>query len=169
MYNNPYYTQITLDRINAQMAELEKMKQQLSQPMPQPTNLTQNFQLAPNNREVIKYANNIEEVQKEVIVGDTPFFSKDMSIVWVKNANGNIKTYELSEMTFKDGKDLQIDLLQSQIDELRKEVKQNERNISNASSTKNATDTKRNDEPTRKTVEDDEPTSVSKVSRSKKE
>ena len=60
MYNNPYMPysqQPTLDRINAQMAELEKMKEQLQKPIPQPTNLTQNFQLAPTNREVIKYAN----------------------------------------------------------------------------------------------------------------
>ena len=52
MYNNPYMNnynqQATVDRINAQMNELEKMKQQLQQPIQQPTNLTQNFQLTPN-------------------------------------------------------------------------------------------------------------------------
>ena len=60
MYNNPYNAynqQANLERINSQIAELEKIKQQLSQnPMPQATNLTQNFQLAPANNNSIKYA-----------------------------------------------------------------------------------------------------------------
>ena len=85
------------------------MKQQIpQQPIPQATNLTQNFQLAPTNREVIKYASSMEEVQKDMVIGDTPYFSKDMSVVWVKNTKGEIKTYELNEIVPKDEKDLQI-------------------------------------------------------------
>ena len=55
MYNSPYMpynNQSALDRINTQMAELEKMKEQLQKPVQQPTNLTQNFQIAPTNREI---------------------------------------------------------------------------------------------------------------------
>lgn len=129
MYNNPYMPynqQPTIDRINAQMAELEKMKEQLQKPVPQPTNLTQNFQLAPANREVIKYANSMEEVQREMVVGDTPYFSKDMSVVWIKNTKGEIKTYELNEIIAKDDKDLKIEYLQAQIYELKKEMRRNE-------------------------------------------
>ena len=131
MYNNPYMPynqQPTLDRINAQMAELEKMKEQLQKPIPQPTNLTQNFQLAPTNREVIKYANSMEEVQREMVVGDTPYFSKDMSVVWIKNTKGEVKTYELNEIVAKDDRDLKIEYLQAQIYELKKEMKKNESN-----------------------------------------
>ena len=129
MYNNPYMPynqQPTIDRINAQMAELEKMKEQLQKPIPQPTNLTQNFQLAPTNREVIKYANSMEEVQREMVVGDTPYFSKDMSVVWIKNTKGEVKTYELNEIVAKDDRDLKIEYLQAQIYELKKEMKKNE-------------------------------------------
>lgn len=126
MYNNPYISaynpQSSIDRINAQMAELEKMKTQLQQPMQPPTNLTQNFQIAPTNREVIKYANNIEEVQRDMVIGDTPYFAKDMSVVWVKNTKGDIKTYELTEIIPKDSKDLMIENLQAQLDEMRKEI-----------------------------------------------
>lgn len=129
MYNNPYINsynqQMTVDRINAQMNELEKMKQQLQQPMQQPTNLTQNFQLAPTNRDVIKYASSMEEVQRDMVIGDTPFFSKDMSVVWVKNTKGEIKTYELTEIIPKDERDLLIESLQMQVTELRKEIKEN--------------------------------------------
>lgn len=123
MYNNPYMNsynpQMTIDRINEQMNELNKMKQQLQQPTQQPTNLTQNFQIAPNNRETMKYASSMEEVQREMVIGDTPFFSKDMSIVWIKNAKGEIKTYELNEIIAKDDKDIQIELLQAQINEMK--------------------------------------------------
>lgn len=135
MFNNPYmpvYNQQTnIDRINTQIAELEKMKTQMQQPV-QPTNLTQNFQLAPTNRDVIKYATSIDEVQRDMVIGDTPFFSKDMSVVWIKNTKGEIKTYELNEIVPKDAKDIQIEYLQSQIEELRKEMKKNDANVTGA-------------------------------------
>lgn len=124
MYSN-YTTQDNIERINNQISQLENMRKQLQQPIQQPTNLTQNFQLAPN-REVIKYANNIDEVNKDVVIGDTPFFSRDMSVVWIKNSNGEIKTYELNEVVLKDEKDMKIDFLMAQIEELKKEMKINE-------------------------------------------
>lgn len=131
MYNNiygaNYNPQASLDRINTEMAQLEKMKEQLQRPMQQPTNLTQNFQISPVNREVIRYANSMDEVQRDLVMGDTPYFSRDMSVVWIKNTKGNIKTYELKEIVQKDEKDLLIDSLQLQIEELRKEIKSNEK------------------------------------------
>lgn len=122
MFNNPYMNsynpQMTIDKINEQMNELNRMKQQLQQPQ-QPTNLTQNFQIAPTNREVIRYANSMEEVQRDMVIGDTPYFSKDMSVVWIKNTKGDIKTYELTEIIAKDDKDIQIEMLQAQINEMK--------------------------------------------------
>lgn len=151
MYGN-YLTnpQVSLDRINAQINELEKMKQQMQQPVQAPTNLTQNFQIAPSNRDVIKYANSMDEVSRDLVMGDTPYFSKDMSVVWVKNTKGEIKTYELNEIIPKDEKDIKIELLLAEIQELKKEVK-NEY-ITNV------------DEP----VEDDEPTGITTISKSTK-
>ena len=158
MYNNPYMpynSQSAIDRINNQMAELEKMREQLQKPVQQPTNLTQNFQIAPTNREVIKYANSIEEVQRDMVIGDTPYFSKDMSVVWIKNTKGEIKTYELNEIVPKDNKDIQIEYLQAQIEELKKEMKRNEStNVINESITKS--------------IESEEPTDVSTISKSTK-
>lgn len=159
MYNNnPYITnynpQLSIERINAQMAELEKMKQQLQQPVqqPTPTNLTQNFQLAPTNREVIRYANSMEDVQRDMVIGDTPYFAKDMSVVWIKNTKGEIKTYELNEIVSKDDKDLKIEYLQAQIEELRKGMKYNEPNTNIDKSTTNA-------------IESEEPANVSTISK----
>lgn len=128
-YLNPTYNaQANIDRINAQMAELEEMKKRLQQPPQQqmPTSLTQNFQLAPTNREIIRYAGSLEEVQRDMVIGDTPYFSKDMSVVWIKNTKGDIKTYELTEIVPKDEKDIKIDFLMAQIEELKKGMSKNE-------------------------------------------
>lgn len=158
MYNNPYINaynpQITIDKINAQMNELEKMKQQIQQPVqpPMPTNLTQNFQISPTNRDVIKYASSMEEVQRDMVIGDTPYFSKDMSVVWIKNTKGEIKTYELNEIVPKDEKDLKIEYLQAQIEELKKGMNKNE-------SRANV------NESTTISVESEESTNVSNVSK----
>lgn len=133
MYNNPYMLntynhQMNVDRIDDQINQLQALKKQMQQPVQQPTNLTQNFQLAPQTRDVIKYANSIDEVQRDMVIGDTPYFSKDMSIVWIKNTKGEIKTYELTEIIPKDNKDLQIEYLQAQIEELKKGMNTNESN-----------------------------------------
>lgn len=172
MYNNPYMnvynSQATVDRINAQMNELEKMKQQLQQPVQQPTNLTQNFQLAPTNRDVIRYANSIDEVRRDMVIGDTPYFSKDMSVVWIKNTKGDIKTYELNEIIPKDEKDLQIDLLMSQIEELRGMIK-NEQSNTNVDESKITKDTTTISESIGESIKKNKPTSIQKVSRSKEE
>ena len=122
---NPYYynPQLSVDKIDRQIADLEKIKTQIQNPV-QPTNLTQNFQISPN-REMMKYANSLEDVQKEAVYGTTPFFSKDMSILWVKTAPNNIKVYELNEIISKDEKDVKIELLQAQIEELKKGMKVN--------------------------------------------
>ena len=130
MFYNP---QASVDRINSQIAELEKLKTQIPNVQP----ITQNFQLAPTNS--IKYAENIEEVEKNMIIGDTPFFSNDMSIVWIKSTNGEIKSYELKEIIQKDEKDIQIEYLQAQIEELKKEVKKDESNTDVNESTSNTT------------------------------
>lgn len=173
MFNNPYMNvynpQASLDRINTQINELENMKKQIQQqPMPQPTNLTQNFQLAPTNKDVIKYANSIDEVQRDVVIGDTPYFSKDMSVVWVKNTQNQIKTYELNEIIPKDEKDLQIELLQEQIEELKKGMTFNEQHITNDIPAKDETNTARDDETVGTTIKENKSTSIQKLSTSKK-
>lgn len=139
MYNNPYmnnyaqnYNQQSMnDRIDNQIAQLQQMKEQMKHNQPVPTNLTQNFQITPTNKDVLKYADSMEEVQKESVITDTPYFSKNMSVMWLKNARGEIKTYELKEIIPKDERDLLIESLQMQVAELRKEIKDNAKPINN--------------------------------------
>ena len=157
MYNNPYmnyqqnYNQQSInDRIDSQIAQLQQMKEQMKHSSQQPA-INQTFQLAPQQNG-IKYANSIDDVVKEIVYIDTPFFSKDMSVLWLKNNKNEIKTYELNEIIPKDTKDLQIEYLQAQIEELKKGIKTNESNANVVESTSN-------------TDKGEEPTNVSTISK----
>lgn len=153
MYNNPYMNaynpQVSIDRINQQMQELEQMKQRLQQPQPtaqsqMTPNINQTFQLAPTSNNNIKYANNIDDVNKEFVVVETPFFTKDFSQMWLKNPKGEVKIYELNEIISKDDKDILISSLQMQVEELRKEINKNAKsintNVDESNSSKESTD-----------------------------
>lgn len=164
MYNNPYMNiynpQPSLDRINNQISELEKMREQLTQqPIQQPTNLTQNFQLAPSNNGAIRYANSMDEVQRDMVITDTPFFSRDMSIVWIKNTKGEIKTYELSEIIPKDEKDIQIELLQAQVNELKGMIN-NESDVTNDDAEHDESSSTKNDKSDGTTTKKSKSTSI---------
>lgn len=151
MYNNPYMNQQNItDRIDSQIAQLNQMREQIRANQ-QPA-INQTFQLAPTNNHTMRYAETIDEVKKEPVYADTPFFSKDMSVVWIKNNKGEIKSYELNEIIHKDEKDLQIEFLQAQINELKKEM------VNNESINEHI------DEP----IEDEESTSIQTIRRNKK-
>lgn len=153
MYNNPYYNynpQMTADRIDSQIAELQKLKTQIPQLQNNQPAINQTFQLAPNSQGGMKYVNSIEEVNKEMIFTDTPFFSKDFSVMWIKKTDGSVKSYEIKEIIKKDSKDLQIEFLMAQIEDLKEKV----------NAKPNYTDV---DEPT----ESKEPTNVSNGKSSK--
>lgn len=133
MYNNPYMNyqqnfnqQSINERIDNQIAQLQQMKEQMKNNQ-QPA-INQTFQLAPTHSSGMRYANSLDEVSREMVYIDTPFFSKDMSVVWVKNNKNEIKTYELNEIIPKDDKDIRIEYLEAQIKELKKGIKTNESN-----------------------------------------
>lgn len=164
MYNNPYvnnYNQQNInDRIDNQIAQLQQMKEQIKHQ--QPTSINQTFQLAPQ-QSGMKFANSLDDVNKELVYIDTPFFSKDMSVLWLKNAKGDIKTYELNEIIPKDAKDLQIEYLQSQIEELKGMIK-NDANVTNVNTEQNATNTSTDDGSIGTTTKKSKSSSVQKVS-----
>ena len=169
MYGNQYMANLNQqsvnDRIDSQIAQLQQMKEQMRNNQ-QPA-INQTFQLAPNNHGM-KFANTIEDVSKEMVYFETPFFSKDMSVLWVKNAKGDIKTYELNEIIPKDEKDIQIEYLQSQIEELKGMIR-NDANVTNANAEQITTNTSRDDEPTRTATKSTKSSGIQKISRSKKE
>lgn len=171
MFNNPYAQrginqQNMYEQIDSQINQLQQMKAQIKNNQQQQPAINQTFQLAPTNNNMMKYADKIEDVNKETVYYDTPFFSKDMSVLWIKSINGNIKTYELNEIVPKDEKDLQIELLQTQIEELKGMIK-NVSNVTNDGTKQDETNTTTNDESVGTTVKENKSTSVQKISRSK--
>jgi hypothetical protein len=171
MYNNPYvrsYNQQNMyDQIDNQINQLQQMREQMKNNANQQPAINQTFQLAPNNLGGLRYFNTIDEVDKEMVYSDTPFFSKDMSVLWLKNNKGDIKTYELKEIVPLDDKDLQIKYLQARIDKLEGMIK-DEQPITNANTEQSTTNTSTNDDTIGTTIEKSKPTSVQKVSGSKK-
>jgi len=127
MYNNPfqnYNQQLEREKLDAQIAKLQQMRDGLNQPV-QPS-INQTFQLAPQGG--MKFVNSIEDVKKDIVYIDTPYFSHDLSVMWVKNNKGDIKSFELKEIVQKDQKDVIIDSLQIQLDEMSKKIKELEKN-----------------------------------------
>lgn len=118
-YNSQYYMQDLQgmrDRIDRQLQQIQQFNQ------PQQTPITQNFQLAPTQTGSIKYVETIDDVKKELVFNDTMFVNKSYTTMWLKNARGEVKTYELREIVILDEKDAQIQSLTAQIEELKKEL-----------------------------------------------
>ena len=190
MNNNPYnrnfipqyannnqqavYEQTMYDQIDGQINQLVNMRNQIKnnatmqQSQQQPTAINQTFQLAPNGGNGMRYANSIEDVSKETVFFDTPYFSKDLSVVWIKKASGDIVAYELNEIVQKDEKDLQIEYLMSQVKELKGMI-EHEQSYSNVVEKQDATNTTRDDESIGEPVKKNKSTSISRVSKSKTE
>lgn len=179
MFNNPYgvnyntqtqnnnIDQNYLNMLDKEEEKIKNMRNNYMNRYQQPA-INQTIQLAPNNGCTMRYANTIDDVNKETIYVDTPFFSKDMSVLWLKNAKGDIKTYELNEIVPLDEKDIQIQYLQSQIEELKGMIK-NESNVTNDVTEQNATNTTTDDGSIRTTTKKSKSTSISKISGSKEE
>lgn len=122
MYNpNSMYMQdlqAMRDRIDQQM----RQAQQQFQPQMQQPAINQTFQLAPTsniNDLDGKYANSIDEVKNTLTLKNTLFIDKENKNLWIKNADGTIRTFTLSEVIELDEKDKQIIELQKQIEKLK--------------------------------------------------
>ena len=135
------------DVLDNQIRQMQQNQQQT-----QPTNLTQNFQLAPqtNVGELEgQYAENIEDVRNKFVTKNALFVTRDYSKLWVKDTAGNIRTFNLDEDIQLDDKDKEILMLQKQINDLKEVIEHANANTINTTS---------NDEPN----ESKKPTRVSK-------
>ena len=137
--NNQIYMQNMQDlqnmreKIDNQMRQMQQLNQNQMQQQPTPTNLTQNFQLAPNsnNNELeSKYVNNIDEVKGIFVMKTGVFLNKELNTLWIKNTNGDIRTFELNELVEIDPKDREIALLKQELEKM-KEMISNESNGNN--------------------------------------
>lgn len=106
-----------IEQATGQLQQLQN-----TQPMQQ-SPITQNFQITPQNNNPSElqsaYVNNIDEVKNIFMTRNGIFVNKDLSTLWFKNTEGNIKTFSLIEIIEKDEKDKEIDSLRKQLDEMR--------------------------------------------------
>ena len=151
--NNQYYMQNMQDlqnmreKIDRQMQQMQQFNQNQMQQQPVP-NVTQNFQLAPNpsNNELeSKYVNNIDEVKGIFVMKTGVFLNKELNTLWIKNTNGDIRTFKLEEIIEIDERDKEILMLRKQIEEMKGMINYaNESDVNNtdndgADESKNAT------------------------------
>ena len=136
--NNQYYMQNMQDlqnmreKIDRQMQQMQQFNQNQMQQQPIPQ-INQSFQLAPNpsNNELeSKYVNNIDEVKGIFVMKTGVFLNKELNTLWIKNTNGDIRTFELSEIIQTDPKDIEINNLRQELQRM-KEMISNESNGNN--------------------------------------
>lgn len=138
-FNNQFlmrqYEQDLQNIVRDAQGKINQLHNQSTMQLPQQqVPITQNFQLAPNqSNNGVKYMENIEDVKKELVFADTLFINKEHNKLWLKNALGEIKSFEVNEIIEKDEKDIKIDELMAKINQLESEMKSNETtSISNA-------------------------------------
>lgn len=137
--NNAYYMQ-SLQGLQQQRDSLDNQIKQMqqNQQQAQPTNLTQNFQLAPqtNVGELEgQYADNIEDVRNKFVTKNALFITRDYSKLWIKDTSGNIRTFNLDEDIQLDDKDKEILMLQKQINDLKEVIEHANANVNTINAT----------------------------------
>lgn len=139
--NSQYYMQNMQDlqnmreKIDRQMQQMQQLNQNQMQNQ-QPVPITQNFQLAPNptNNELeSKYANNIDEVRNTFVMKTGVFLNKELNTLWIKNTNGDIRTFELNEIIPQDPKDIEINNLKKELQRMKEMINYgNESDVNNS-------------------------------------
>lgn len=129
--NNQLYMQNMQDlqnmreKIDRQMQQMQQLNQNQMQQQPQIPQVNQTFQLAPNptNNELeSKYVNNIDEVKGIFVMKTGVFLNKELNTLWIKNTNGDIRTFELNEIIPQDPKDVEINNLKKELQKMREMI-----------------------------------------------
>lgn len=134
--NNPMYMQNLQslqdmrDRIDSQMKQMQQfnqnqMQQQVPQPQPQ---IHQSFQLAPQSSfsEIqAKYVSDINDVKNTFVMSLGMFLNKEMTTLWLKNINGEIRTFSLNEIIEQDPKDIEINNLKQELENMKSLISEN--------------------------------------------
>ena len=140
---NPYTNSNYINELQQMREKIDKQIQQVQQPQQQmqPVNpqlqvpqINQSFQLAPqtnsNSELESRYAENIDEVRNTFVMKTGIFAKKDYSMIWVKDVSGNITTFKTEEVKELDEKDLQIQSLQQELENMKLLMTQNMQNVS---------------------------------------
>lgn len=125
-YNNMYMQEMQSmkDRIDRQMQQYQQSQNQLmQQQQPQQPQIQQTFQLSNPNQNLNdfdgKYAESIDEVKNTLVYKNSLFVNKDMSKMWLKDAGGNIRIFNLQEEIQVDENIAEINSLKQEVGELK--------------------------------------------------
>lgn len=135
LYNPNYYMQdlqAMKDRIDRTMQQYQQ--NQYAQPQQAPQ-IHQNFQIAPQQTQnpndlQSSYVNNVDEVRNIFTSKNGVFVNKDLSTLWFKDTEGKIRIFSLIEIIEKDKKDIEIDNLKKQIEEMKSLILQQNQQVS---------------------------------------
>lgn len=130
--NNQFYMQDLQnmrEKIDRQMQQVQQMNQNQmqQQPIPQPQ-IHQSFQLAPQSSfsEIqAKYVSDINDVKNTFVMSLGMFLNKEMTTLWLKNINGEIRTFSLNEIIEQDPKDIEINNLKQELENMKLLVGEN--------------------------------------------
>ena len=131
---NPYNPNYIMNEWQNMKDRIDRTMQSYQQNQMQPqAPITQNFQIAPQNINPNElqsaYANNIEEVKNIFMIKNGIFVNKDLTSAWFKDTEGKIKTFSLIEVIEKDEKDLEIENLKNEINQMKTLLLQKKDNI----------------------------------------
>ena len=125
-YNNQFYMQELQgmkDRIDSQMRQMQMQQSQQQQPQQAMQPITQNFQIAPQQNTASelesRFANNIDEVKNTFVMKTGLFITKDFNTLWIKNVNGDVKTFALNEIIEQDPKEIEIQNLKAELERMK--------------------------------------------------
>lgn len=110
---------------------IEKSKEQYINRYQQPTVINQTFQSSPNGVAGLKHVNSIEDAEKELTVVETAFVTDDYMQLFIKNAKGEIRTFDMFEVIPKDEKDEIIEQLRNENKKLKGMINSEPTNATN--------------------------------------
>lgn len=110
-----------LKYLEKEKERIEKSKEQYINRFQQQPTLNQTIQVTPTPSQSIglKHVKNINDVNSELVMFETPFVLDDYSTLFIKNTKGEVRTFAMEEIIPKDEKDKIIEQLRLENEELK--------------------------------------------------
>lgn len=123
-----------LKYLEKEKERIEKSKEQyINRFQQQQPTLNQTIQVTPTPSQSIglKHVKNINDVNSELVMFETPFVLDDYSTLFIKNTNGEVRTFAMEEIVPKDEKDKIIEQLRLENEELKGMISNESTNATN--------------------------------------
>lgn len=123
-----------LKYLEKEKERIEKSKEQyINRFQQQQPTLNQTIQVTPTPSQNvgIKHVKDINEVNSELVMVETPFVLDDYSALFIKNAKGEVRTFAMEEIVPKDEKDKIIEQLRLENEELKGMISNESTNTTN--------------------------------------